>query len=209
MPLIAQKKINPGSTLHVWEMTETKEELLDLAHPERQFMENLSDISHDKRRKELLGLKALMRGIGFEHTISYLPNGKPVISDQIQISVSHCDNYAGFLVSNTSCGLDIQNKNRKISIIAPRFCNQKELDDARAYGDTLAYHTALWSIKESIFKVFGEHLPFAENMQVEPFDPYQDDVIKVHCQHERGDFLFHVHRAMINDYFAMMAFLER
>jgi phosphopantetheinyl transferase (holo-ACP synthase) len=104
--------------------------------------------------------------------------------------------------------MHIQNPNRKISIIAPRFCNEEELERAKAYHQPLLYHTALWSIKESIFKVFGEDLPFAEQILVKDFDPEKSDLVEVNCIHRSQAFHFNVGIHREGEYFVVMAFLE-
>jgi len=208
MPLIKEIKISSSDKLFVWEMTESREELLVIADPEDSYLKSLAEINHAKRRRELLALKAMLRFIGFDEKISYLPNGKPVVNDDIHISISHCDQYAGFLLSDRACGLDIQNKNEKIALIAPRFCNEEELKFAESSADPLACYTAMWSIKESIFKVYGEKLAFAEQMKIEKFDPYKNKSVKVHVTRPEGDSIFEVQITQITDYFAIMAFLE-
>ena len=208
MPLIKEKRIASHSRFYVWEMSESREELLVIADPEDAYLASLDEISHAKRRRELLALKAMLRFIGFDEKISYLPNGKPVVNDTIHISISHCDQYAGFLVSDCACGLDIQNKNEKIALIAPRFCSLEELGHAESSEDPLAYFTALWSIKEAVFKVFGEHLAFAEEIHVQPFNPAVDDFIKVRVSRPGKEGEFEVRKEQVDGYFAMMAFLE-
>ena len=208
MPLVQEINISSSAKLFVWEMTESREELLVIAAPEDSYLRSLAEIHHAKRRRELLALKAMLRYIGFDEKITYLPNGKPVVSDKIHISISHCDQYAGFLLSDRPCGLDIQNKNEKIALIARRFCNDEEMKFAFESQDPLALYTAMWSIKESIFKVYGEKLAFAEQMNIKEFEPYQDDKIEVQVTRPEGDSIFQVRKHMIANYFAMMAFLD-
>ena len=208
MPLIREKQIDSIARLSIWDMTESREELLKIADPDDSYLQSLEEVTHPKRRRELFGLKALLKTINFQTRIDYLSNGKPVVPGQGHISISHCDQLAGFLHSDLPCGMDIQNPNRKISIIAPRFCNDEELQEAEEYDDPLLYHMALWSIKESIFKVFGEDLPFADQILVKRFDPKTSEFVDVNCIYRGQAFHFKVRIHREGAYFVMMAFLE-
>lgn len=96
--------------------------------------------------------------------------GKPIIlSSDIQLSVSHSDDYAAVIVSDRSVGIDIQKIVPKISRVAPKFVE----DEARGYlsdaGDIHSLH-AIWGAKESMYKAYGlRGLDFRLDMRVLPF----------------------------------------
>lgn len=209
MPLQSHKQIENIAELFIWNMSESREELLKIADPKDEYLQSLEKVTHPKRRRELFGLKALLKSISFDQEITYLPNGKPVIDESTHITISHCDHLAGFLRSNVPCGMDIQNPNPKIALIAKRFCNADELAHAERSKDSLLYFTALWSIKESVFKVFGENLPFAEQIRVQEFDPHSSYFAAVNCHHNGNDYFFKVRIYSESEYFIMMAFLEQ
>lgn len=170
MPLIYRIDAANGNQLYLWEMSESAEQMMQLAELEGDFEHWMPSVSSLKRKRELLGLKVLLGEIGFSNAITYLPSGKPYVSSSIHVSISHCDHLAGFMVSNQPCGLDIQNKNSKLLSIAPRFCSREELRRSVDAVDQLSYLTAIWSIKEAVFKVFGENLVFAEDILTPEFD---------------------------------------
>lgn len=115
-----------------------------------------------KRRKEELGGALLIEHLGIKNDIRYLENGKPVVDDG-HISISHSENLVGLVFSTHPVGLDIQSPTPKLFNIKDKFCNEREL---ALFGESLEKLTLIWSAKEAIFKVYGENLAFAEEIDI-------------------------------------------
>lgn len=115
-----------------------------------------------KRRKEELGGALLLEHLGIKSDIRYLENGKPVLVDG-HISISHTEDLVGVVFSQSPVGLDIQSPTPKLFNIKEKFCNERELE---LWGETLDRLTLIWSAKEAVFKVFGENLAFAEEIDI-------------------------------------------
>ena len=78
--------------------------------------------------------------------------GKPdLISGTDFISISNDNNYIGLLLSNQSCGIDLQSVNTKILKIAPKFQNKNDF----IQNNDIQELTQLWAAKEAMYKVHG------------------------------------------------------
>ena len=83
---------------------------------------------------------------------------KPII-----FSISHCGDYAAVMVSSKQrVGVDIELVTGKVARVKNKFLSQTELDMLMAVENTAiesfynAMLTAAWSIKESLYKWYGD-----------------------------------------------------
>ncbi|MGB0423131.1 MAG: 4'-phosphopantetheinyl transferase family protein [Flavobacteriales bacterium] len=179
MPLIYNHKLNDSQTLAIWKWDEDLLPSLESLNPNSKQLIEFQSIKHEKRQKEWLAARLLLKDVGFDHPISYLPNGKPVTLDGPFFSLSHCLPYIGMTSNDTSVGLDIQKPEEKMLRIKSKFAHPEELEHAAKSADELNYVSILWSAKEAIFKVYGENILFAEELRIEPFH-IEDELIHSH-----------------------------
>ena len=184
MPLILKLEISSHQHLAVWEATENENKLLEIANLNDSLLEEYRDIKLEKRKREWLVSKALLRSVGFNHNIQYLENGKPVIPGVTHFSLSHCLPFVAFTESNHSTGLDIQHPDPKLERIQHRIFRPEEVKDAQVSTSMLDYLTILWSTKEAVFKIYGENVHFAQQMRVLPFQ-FTDEIVR--CIYMRPD----------------------
>lgn len=149
-------------------------------HPQLQSLENEAivlgnrvnyppEVRHEKRKREWLVLKMLQHEAGIE-TVDYRENGKPFLTDGRGISISHGESLAAILVAGKNAGLDIQKPDEKLKNIRHKFCNEQELKFCTGADDELDKLTIMWSVKEAVFKFFGEQVHFARDISVKPFE---------------------------------------
>lgn len=204
MPLLSSYNPDKGINVFVWKMTESIETL-------EQTLLNTSLIPsleiHPKRRKELLSLHVLMQTIGFKSVIKYLPNGKPIVSDDLHISISHSGDMAGFVFSDRPVGLDIQDDNPKLASIAKRYCSEEELHWAKAQSHSLSCFSLIWAVKEAVFKIFGEQVVFASEIRVKPFQLSNQLPLEVECYRDHTWLKIRVQRIHLLDYWLVIATL--
>jgi 4'-phosphopantetheinyl transferase len=155
MPLLESNI--PG--LHLWQNTETVEELLQL-FPETPAL--FDELASDKRKREFLVTRHLLQTFAIAETLTYNQDGKPVLASGKGISISNDSVISGIYLRDEQCGLDIQTKQEKLFRIAPKMCNAFE--QAR-YTD-LDSLCLIWCAKEAVFKYYGTQVPFAESMTV-------------------------------------------
>jgi 4'-phosphopantetheinyl transferase len=178
MPLIIyQRQIGEKATLVVWRASETTDQLLQKARLTSDQRAVYDQIHLEKRRREWLCTQILLRLIGGGRTLDFLPNGKPFLSGNYHISISHCGNLAGIVISPQPIGMDIQGVDEKIMRIRTKFCNEAELQMLGSDPSALERYTMIWSAKEAIFKHFGEHVDFADDIHMHPFSAQNDELL--------------------------------
>ena len=98
--------------------------------------------------------------------ILYLDSGKPYLKDsKMHISISHSDADICLCISENPVGIDIEIPSLQSVNVASKFCSHAEskLFNTSSIDDM----TALWSIKESIYKKIDEPgLDFKKCIQV-------------------------------------------
>ena len=157
----------------LWTPSETEEELL-LLWESLSKGEEMPLIKAPHRRREWLGTRILLKQLHKER-LDFLPNGKPVVPSGA-VSISHCKGSVAVVTSSVNIGMDIQLPTEQIFIIRSKFCSDTEWGWLEKHDDTLRALTIVWSAKEAIFKYWGEHVEFAEDIEVLPFQ-CEDQVI--------------------------------
>jgi 4'-phosphopantetheinyl transferase EntD len=169
MALFYQHTINAGTKLGIWRIEE----------PEDFFLEKVPlkiDVSHPYKRLQHLAGRYLLPTLFDDFPLKEIliaDTKKPFLEDeQYHFSISHSGNYAAAIVSNHQrVGVDIELVTPRIKTIAPKFLNDKENLFLNNYehlpGLHLELNTILWSVKESIFKWYGQgKVDFRTHMQL-------------------------------------------
>lgn len=126
----------------------------------------LKALQHPKRKIEFIGVRQLRNIMIKNHEISYLDSGKPYLKDsKMHISISHSDAAICLCLSENPVGVDIEIPSLKSVNVASKFCSHAE---AKLFNtSSIDDMTALWSIKESIYKKIDEPgLDFKKCIQV-------------------------------------------
>jgi 4'-phosphopantetheinyl transferase len=186
MPLTVQKiEENSLWNLNIWSVTETLTDLYALANLSENDQMLCDSIHLEKRKREWLVRKILAQSVSEGLIIQNLANGKPVLTDGRFISISHCDNLVALIISNKMVGIDLQSPSGKLVRIARKFCHNHELKMAENSQKKEEYFAIVWSVKEAIFKTFGEGVIFAEDILLDQFDA-EDSVITASYKGRHG-----------------------
>ncbi|MBL0314944.1 MAG: 4'-phosphopantetheinyl transferase superfamily protein [Flavobacteriales bacterium] len=200
MPLSVQLPIkNNHQLLVIWHLSESTEDLIALMPDPEGARNALRGIVLEKRQREWLAARLLLARFASGSVLRNLPNGKPVIGNGQHISISHCDDFAGLILGSAPVGLDMQNLHPTILKIFRKFSNELEIEDAQKSPDKHTYFTIIWSVKEAIFKFFGERVTFSEDIAVKTFN-ITDDLIFAEYQGEHGNFSFEIGHVFMNGY---------
>ncbi len=200
MPLIIyQKDISDHARLAVWKMTESNEELADILEKSGGRVDGLSSIKLEKRIREWLITQILLDLMARGKTMRYLENGKPILSHNLHISVSHCGELAGLVVSDRPVGLDIQGIDEKLYRIKNKFCHPSELKNLPDGPTRLEHLTVLWSVKEAVFKFFGENVHFAKDIITTDFH-YTQPNLTAEYNGIHGEKTFHLTNISMDGY---------
>ena len=167
MPLFRELK-DHNSSIYIWKVTESETDLskglADLIN-----FRILKNNKLEKRRIEKYVQAHLLINAKIDPlSVSYFHSGKPILeSAKKHISFSHSEKFATLMISNTSCGIDIEKENPKIEKISPKFLNEAEIKFLHFPGAL----TWIWCIKEAVFKYFGEQVFFKDDIIIDRFDP--------------------------------------
>lgn len=169
MALFYQHTINGGTKLGIWRIEE----------PEQFFLEKVPlkrDVSHPYKRLQHLAGRYLLPTLFDDFPLEEIliaDTNKPFLEDEhYHFSISHCGNYAAAIVSNHQrVGVDIELVTPRIRTIGPKFLNEEENLFLNNYeylpGLHLELTTILWSVKESLYKWYGEgKVDFRQHMQL-------------------------------------------
>ena len=163
MPQLSVEKINPHTTLLVWKITETEEQLKSQL-PE-SVLETITNKNYksESRRLEVMATYALLTSYLKTPSviIDHNSNGQPLL-DGFHISISHTNGYACVLLSTQKVvAIDIEYRSDRIERIRSKFLRSDE--PFTSIEDLLL----VWSAKETLYKYFSEDDLMYNEMKVE------------------------------------------
>jgi phosphopantetheinyl transferase len=165
MPLVNSLNVN-SSNLLLWRINESEEELNKDLNLSDFFKSRLGSIKATSRRKQSLSIHHLLKSSKINQEFFYDYNGKPKLSNNKFISISHSFDYSGVAISNNKVGVDIEKFRPKILDISKKFISQTEQDLIKELD--IENLTKVWTIKEAVYKAFGyQGIDFKENILIE------------------------------------------
>ena len=175
MALYLKKEIEESKSLiGVWQITETEEELRELASVPSDEMEEISFINSESLRKQRLAVRALLCELfGEKVYLSHHDNGKPYLENSVtNISITHTTKYVAVILNdNEDVGIDIESLSRDFSSVERKALSEDEIDDLddEKRNEQLAIY---WCAKEAVFKLLSRYnVDFAEQIEIERFRP--------------------------------------
>ncbi len=133
----------------------------------------LSGFKTPKRSLQWMATRCLLQSIEPDSSslIVYNHLGKPhLANDNRLISLSHSDRYAAVQLCHSGyCGVDIQQREERMTRLADKFLHREEYDFINN-EHRLLYLNLIWTMKEAIFKHFGSGLAFGAQILIHPFD---------------------------------------
>jgi phosphopantetheinyl transferase len=171
MPLVYQQNINATTKLGVWHIAEDEDFFLEQVGLQR-------DITHPhKRLQHLAGrylLKELYPDFPYE-LIRIADTRKPFLENEAyHFSISHCGPYAAVMLSSDHrVGVDLELITPKVEKVKNKFLSpgeQQLLQDIIQQvpgADLPGLLTAAWSIKEALFKWYGDkEVNFKDHLRI-------------------------------------------
>lgn len=115
-------------------------------------LEILAKRKNSKKALEFLCSRLLLRLCKLDpNDLSYNEFGAPILKSGKFVSISHCKNYVTLLLSNQSCGVDIETKRKQILNIKHKFLNQTDMKNISM--ENISDITLIWTLKEAIYKL--------------------------------------------------------
>ena len=141
MGLILLKK-EKTHTIGVWEISESVNELKALSEEAKY-----DQIKSEKRKLEILAVKALLKEICGDAKLDYNKYGAPFLDNNKKISISHSKKLVTIIVSELKTGIDIEIISERVLKVKNKFLSYSDNVDELQEDLTIA-----WSTKECIFK---------------------------------------------------------
>jgi phosphopantetheinyl transferase len=141
-------------------------------------------LSPSKKEIENAGKQVLINHIFPDeiNTWSYEESGKPYFDHRTEaLSFSHSGDVFACQISNKiACGIDVQHYREKITRVAEKYLNEKELEFVSSIPeiDQIKILTAMWSCKEALYKMYGKgFIDYINRFTIQPFKPISGIVV--------------------------------
>jgi len=195
MPIF-KEIISEQTQILIWKYSDEEEFSADLILDKKEF-ENLKQKS-PKRLIEKQMVRQMLKKIIPNHKIIYHENGQPYLEpfDKF-VSVSHSFPYAVLAISEKKIGVDIEQVKDRIDKIKHKFLNPKEIDWLNRTESGIEHLTAIWCIKEALFKIHSsKQWSFKEFYVVDEFllDQFSKIKCKVFDKDREDEFLAHLEK---------------
>jgi phosphopantetheinyl transferase len=182
MPVIFEKTYENNTSVAVWEISETYEEIKAILPPEISDDAELTLIRHQQKRVQFLCSRLLINYLANSLGIIYSgiwkdKHGKPYLVDSLwQISLTHTLNFVAAAINpKEALGLDIEKPSEKIQRVATKFLSEKEILEAKNDAEKLCKY---WCAKEAIYKLYGKKKVIVnQNIYVFPFEKEEKKMI--------------------------------
>ena len=171
MPLYKSIDVNSQTTVKIWKIEESYNELLKPLDLKPNSLERVLGMKSELHQRGFLSVRHLLREFGYtDQDLFYDEHGKPHLKDGKCISITHSFIFSGVIVSDKEVGIDIEKQREKISIIAKKFVDYEFKYLETHAEDYINKLTVIWGIKESLYKLFATPgMLFKDHFLVIPF----------------------------------------
>lgn len=171
MPLYKTITVNSSTKVLIWKIEETFEELYKGVNLTENCDRRVREMKSVLHKKGFVSIRHLMALEGYkDHDLYYDDNGKPHLTDQNYISITHSFNFSAIVISDVEVGIDIEKHRSKILRIAHKFTPVEEYRTIANEDALIRKLTLVWCAKESLYKSFSHPgLSFIHNIYVEDF----------------------------------------
>lgn len=173
MPLYKTIQANPTTKVLVWKITESYDELFKDVALKDVCLFRLESMKSELHQRGFLSVRKLLEQASYnDFDLYYDQNGKPNLIDGKHISITHSFEFSAIIISDKNIGIDLEQQREKIIRIADKFTDfDNNFFDKSDIEKTVRQLTAIWGIKESIYKFHSQAgLSLKEHIDVLPFD---------------------------------------
>ena len=169
MPIYKTISSEGGTTIHIWKIEESLEELRDGLVLTENSISRLNGMKSLLHQKGFLSVRKLLEHAGYKDSnLYYNEYGRPFLNDDKHISITHSFEFAAVLISEQEAGVDIEKNREKIVNIQHRFVNTEV--DSLSDEDLVKQLTVIWGAKESMYKTYPYGgLSFHNHIGINPF----------------------------------------
>ena len=171
MPLYKSISVNSQTTVKIWKIEESYDDLFSSLDLKTRSLERVLGMKSELHQRGFLSVRHLLREFGYtDQDLFYDDNGKPHLKDGKHISITHSFTFSGVILSDKEVGIDIEKQRDKIGIIANKFVDYEFDYLDKTSNDYVGKLTVIWGVKESLYKLFATPgMLFKEHFLVIPF----------------------------------------
>ena len=200
MPLYKTIKPNNHTTIYVWKIKESLDELSKELLLTDRSKNRLQSMKSELHQRGFLSVRHLLKKAGYsDFDLYYNENGKPHLKDEKHISITHSFEYSAIIISNIEIGVDIEKNREKIKIIQHKFVNF-ERGFINKDDNYIQQLTVIWGAKESLYKIYPHGgLTFKNDIDIDSFqisDKKTTGFIKVKGWNKH----YHIHFEQIENF---------
>lgn len=176
MPLYKTIVPNSQTSVKIWKITESYDDLLEPLTLKPKSLERVLGMKSELHQRGFLSVRHLLAEFGYSDSdLFYDENGKPHLKDGKHISITHSFVFSAVIISDDLVGVDIEKQRDKIGVIAHKFVDY-EFDYLKGSDiDYVRKLTVIWCVKESLYKLFNTiGLSFKQHCLVIPFMIYDE-----------------------------------
>ncbi len=171
MPIYKSIAVNSQTLVKIWRIDESYEDLIEPLTLKSESQVRVDGMKSGIHQRGFLSVRHLLREFGYtDRDLYYDENGKPHLTDDKFISITHSFTFSAVIISDSEVGIDIEKQREKIKVVAEKFIGYEDqylIDEDQELVKKL---TIIWCIKESLFKLFATPgLSFKMNTLVIPF----------------------------------------
>ncbi|UZO81604.1 4'-phosphopantetheinyl transferase superfamily protein [Aquimarina sp. ERC-38] len=154
MPLYKTITVDAGTTIWIWKIIETTDQLLKNIELTPYSTERLSNMSSVLHQRGFASVRQLLKVAGYkDKDLYYNDLGKPFLQDSKSISITHSYHFSAIIVSDSPTGIDIEKQRKKIGVIKDKFIGNDCIAFTSNQEENIRLLTIAWGAKESIYKM--------------------------------------------------------
>jgi len=171
MPLYKTVTPNSQTTVKIWKITESFNDLINDLQLNPESSKRVSGMKSEIHQQGFLSVRHLLAEFGYSDAdLFYDSNGKPHLRDGKYISISHSFTFSAVAISDDLIGIDVEKQRTKIGIIAHKFIGYEYDYLNKECTDYIKKLTVIWCVKESLYKLFATPgMLFRDHFLIIPF----------------------------------------
>ena len=156
MPLYKSITVNSQTTVKIWKIEESFEELFNPKQLKNSSLQRVNGMKSQLHQRGFLSVRQLLETFGYtDFDLFYDDNGKPHLMDGKEISITHSFTFSAVIVSSQKVGIDVEKQRDKIAKIAHKFVDYEFKYLTKKADNYINKLTVIWGIKESLYKLFA------------------------------------------------------
>lgn len=171
MPLYKTINVTPTTKVLIWKIEESFEELSRGISLTKHCRDRVDGMKSDLHRRGFMSIRHLLAVEGYtDFDLFYDMYGKPHLTDENHISITHSFIFSAIIISDIEVGIDIEKQRPKILKIAHKFSPIEGYADLPSDEIRMRKLTMVWGAKESLYKSFAmAGVSFIQHIYVEDF----------------------------------------